>query len=84
MVLIFDPAQCRNSGTVEASGVVWELDDVVPLAWRGTGRREGALVIVNDLDAIFVGDDGTELRLTTGGHTDECVLWDAPDIPADT
>lgn len=74
-VLVFDTETCRNSGTVQALGVAWELVDAVPIAWRKTGERAGSLRAVEGRDAVFIADDGTKLRVTNGPHEEECVAW---------
>jgi hypothetical protein len=74
-VLVFDTETCRNSGTVQAQGLVWELVDAVPIAWRKAGERAGSLSVVEGQNAIFTADDGTELKVTTGPHEEECVGW---------
>jgi hypothetical protein len=74
-VLIFDTETCRNSGTVRALGVVWELVEAVPIAWRRTGEREGSLTVVEGQNATFTADDGTELKVTSGPHEEECLGW---------
>ncbi len=75
-MLTFDPEECRNVGTVEAFGVVWELVDAVPLDWQGTSPKEGTLTIVDDENATFAAADGTELRVTIGAHEGVCFGWD--------
>jgi hypothetical protein len=77
-LLIFDTALCRNSGSVEAFGEVWELADSLPLGWRTAGERDGMLTVIDDQNAAFIADDGTELRVTLGGHEDICFPWDVP------
>jgi len=73
-VLVFDTETCRNSGTVRASGVVWELVDAVPIAWQESGEQNGRLKTV-DGGALFTADDGTQLKVTDGPHEEECVGW---------
>lgn len=75
-VLTFDSEVCRNDGTVEAFGVVWELADPVPFAWQGMIPKEGLLTIVDDWDAAFAMADDTELRVTIGAIEDYCFSWD--------
>lgn len=74
-VLVFDTETCRNSGTVQALGVVWELVDAVPIAWQKTGEQAGSLRVVEGQNAIFTADDGTLLKVTNGPHEEECVGW---------
>jgi hypothetical protein len=78
VLLIFDIQQCRNSGTAEAFGDVWQLADSVQLGWRTSGERDGMLTVINDQNAAFIADDGTELRVTLGGVEDICFTWDVP------
>ncbi|GLI02276.1 hypothetical protein [Phytohabitans aurantiacus] len=78
VVLVFDTKTCRNSGTVQALGVVWELVDAVPIAWRKTGEQAGSLSAVEGRNATFTAGDGTVLRVTNGPHEQECVGWDDP------
>jgi hypothetical protein len=73
-VLVFDTEKCRNSGTVRALGVVWELVDAVPVAWQESGERKGRLRAI-DGGALFTADDGTKLKVTDGPHEEECVGW---------
>ncbi len=75
-LLTFDSEECRNVGTVEAFGVVWELVDPVPLDWQGTSPSEGTLTIVDDENATFARADGTELRVTIGANEQPCFGWD--------
>lgn len=78
-LLTFDAVQCRDKGTVEAAGVVWQLVDPVPLAWREVPERAGTLRVTHEEEALFTADDGTELRLTTGSRPLGCRVWDELD-----
>jgi hypothetical protein len=77
-LLTFDTELCRNSGTVEAFGEVWELAGSVPLGWRTAGERDGILTLIDSQNATFIADDGTELRVTLGGPEDICFPWNFP------
>lgn len=75
-VLSFDSEECRNRGTVEAFGVVWDLVDAVPFAWQGMSPKQGTLTIVDDENATFAAADGTELRVSIGPFEHDCFGWD--------
>jgi hypothetical protein len=77
-LLIFDTEQCRNGGTVEAFGEVWQLAASVPRGWRTSGERYGMLTVIDSENATFIADDGTELRVTLGAQEDICFTWDGP------
>lgn len=66
---------CRNSGTVTADSVTWELVDPVPLDWLARSPMPGDLHITGEFEATFVADDGVELRMSNGATEDECVGW---------
>ena len=75
--LVFDDDLCRNEGSVTHDGVAWTLADGMPTAWRTLGRVDGTLVVSEQPElATFIADDGTELVVTTGATTAECLGWD--------
>lgn len=76
VTLVVDDDLCRNEGSIDHDGVVWALVDAMPTAWRTLGRVEGNIVISDQPElATFIADDGTELGVTSGDRTAECVGW---------
>jgi hypothetical protein len=73
--LILDDELCRNSGTVDAFDIVWNLADPAPRAWRDARPRDGHVTRLNADDALFIAHDGTQLKVTTGDRSLVCLGW---------
>ncbi|MDX1744847.1 MAG: hypothetical protein R3324_02820 [Halobacteriales archaeon] len=76
VALVFDSDECRNNGSVEAGTVTWVLAEAVPLEWRHESPKNGSLTVVDEVDARFEADDGTQVRVTVGEQRAVCTTWE--------
>ena len=73
-MLTFDSGLCRNTGQVLDDGLLWDLEDPVPLSWRHESPQQGVLHVLDDANATFTAGD---VILTLGAETtDICYGWE--------